>query len=74
MKASDMKKLAIINDECFSTGDKEDTYGLLDKGCIDIYENYVESTNSKYKREFYFVKLNNEIVGVTVSVYGDGIY
>lgn len=73
VKASDMKKFAIINDECFSTGDKEDPYGSLDKGYIDIYENYVESANSKYKREFYFVKLKDEIVGVTVSVYGDGI-
>lgn len=73
VKASDMKKFAIINDECVSTGDKEDPYGSLDKGYIDIYENYVESANSKYKREFYFVKLKDEIVGVTVSVYGDGI-
>lgn len=73
VKANDMKKFAIINDECFSTGDKEDPYGSLDKGYIDIYENYKESANSKYKREIYFVKLHDEIVGVTVSVYGDGI-
>ncbi len=73
VKTNDMKKVAIINDECFSTGDEEDPYGSLDKGYIDIYENYKETADSKYKREFYFVKVNGEIVGVTVSVYGDGI-
>ena len=73
IKAHDMKKFAINNDECFSTGDKDDPYGSLDKGYIDIYQNYVEDNNSKYIREFYFVKANDKIVGVTVSVYGDGI-
>ena len=73
VKANNMKEFAKINDECFSTGDKDDPYGSLDKGYIDIYENYIEDNNSKYKRDFYFVKANNEIVGVTVSVYGDGI-
>lgn len=73
VKANDMKKFAIINDECFSTGDKEDPYGSSDKGYIDIYENYDETANSKYNREFYFVKVDEKIVGVTVSVYGDGI-
>ena len=68
-----MKKFAIINDECFSTGDSDDPYGSLDKGYIDIYENYIEDDNSKYKRDFYFVKISDKIVGVTVSVYGDGI-
>ena len=73
VKTYDMKKFAIINDECFSTGDKEDPYGSSDKGYIDIYENYKENANSKYSREFYFVKVDEKIVGVTVSVYGDGI-
>ncbi len=73
VKSGDMKNFAIITDECFSTGDKEDPYGSLDKGYIDIYENYEENRNSKYNREFYFVKVNKKIVGVTVSVYGDGI-
>lgn len=73
VKTSDMKKVAKVNDECFSTGDRDDPYGSINKGYIDIYENYIESVDSKYKREFYFVKHNNEIIGVTVSVYGDGI-
>ena len=73
VKTHDMKEFAIINDECFSTGDKDDPYGSLDKGYMDIYGKYVESDNLKYKREFYFIKANNKIVGVTVSVYGDGI-
>ena len=73
VKTNDMKKFAIINDECFSTGDKEDPYGSSDKGYIDIYENYEKTANSKYNRDFYFVKVDEKIVGVTVSVYGDGI-
>ena len=73
VKTNDMKKFAIINDECFNTGDKEDPYGSSDKGYIDIYENNKENANSKYNKEFYFVKVDKKIVGVTVSVYGDGI-
>lgn len=72
-KADDMKNFAMATYECFNTGDKEDPYSLLDNGYIDIYQNYKESEDTKYKKEFYYVKIDNEIVGVTVSVYGDGI-
>ena len=72
-KTNNMKEFAIITNECFSTGDKEDPYGSLDSGYIDVYENYVKNANPKYTEEFYFVKLDNEIVGVTVSAFGEGI-
>lgn len=73
-KTTDMKKLAKINYESFNTGDELDPYGDFDSGYLKMYENYVSSQNSKYDREFYFIKVNDNIVGCTMSVFDDQIF
>lgn len=72
-KTTNMEKFAVINTECFCTGDKEDPYGALETGFIDVYKNYKEKENSKYKIDFFYIKLNESIIGSTVSIYGEGI-
>ena len=71
-RTKDMGKFAKLNDECFSTDDIDDPYGSLNSGYINAYKSYLEEEN-KYKKEFYFIKLDNELIGVTVSVYGKDI-
>ena len=71
-KAKDMNKFALLNDECFSSDDENDPYGSLDNGYVNAYKSYIAGKN-KYEKEFYFVKSNNDYVGVTVSVYGKDI-
>ncbi|MGN1298426.1 MAG: GNAT family N-acetyltransferase [Candidatus Scatovivens sp.] len=73
-KTNDMKKLAEITYKAFSTGDESDPYGDFDKGYLDLYRNYNKENKSKYTREFYFVKVNSEIIGCTVNVYDDEIF
>ena len=72
-KTDDMKNVGIISNDSFKSDDKEDPYGSFDEGYLNIYQGYTEKPNSIYKREFYYIKLEEKIVGVTVSVYGDGI-
>jgi len=73
-KTDDMKKIAQINYEAFSTDNPDDPYGNLDSSYLEVYKNYIEDKNSKYKRDFYFIKLDNQIVGCTVGVYDEEIY
>ncbi len=72
-KTNDMKNVGIISNESFKSDDKKDPYGEFDEGYLDIYQDYIENTNSNYLREFYYIKLDEKIVGVTVLVFGDGI-
>lgn len=73
-KTNDMKKLAEITYKSFCTRDESDPYGDFDSGYLKLYENYDNKTETIYTREFYFIKVNNEIVGCTVSVFDDEIF
>ena len=72
-KSTDMKKLAEITLKAFNTGDSQDPYSL-DEGYLKIYENYKGTNGTKYNRDFYFIKANEKIVGVTTAVYDKRIY
>ncbi len=72
-KTTNMKMLAEINQKSFNTNDIEDPYRSIDSGYNQIYENYKGTTN-KYKRDFYFIKVDEKIVGITMGVYDDRIY
>lgn len=68
----DMKEYANTLVECYQSGDKDDPYGNLDDG-------YKQSFNYKKKydeveNEFYFIKVNDKIIGTTESVYDDKLY
>ena len=73
-ETNDMKKLSKITYKSFYTGDKSDPYGNFDSGYLKLYENYDKNSEILYTREFYFIKVNNEIVGCTVSVFDDEIF
>lgn len=73
-ETNDMEKFAEITYKAFNTGDSDDPYGDFDKGYIDLYKNYNKEQEQKYKKDFYFIKANDEIVGCTVGVYDKNIY
>lgn len=73
-KTEHMEKLAEVTYKAFCTGDEADPYGDFDEGYLDLYKNYDKENESKYTREFYFIKVDEEIVGVTVSVFDDEIF
>lgn len=73
-KTTNMKLLAQINEKAFKTGDPLDPYGDIDNGYLKIFENYKGTADSKYSRDFYFIKVDEKIVGVITAVYDDIIY
>lgn len=73
---TDMEKYASILMQSYQSGDKDDPYGDLDDGYRQSYMNYKKMYND-IKIEFYFIKINEEIIGTTHSVYNNelcGIY
>lgn len=70
---TDMQKYAENVMQSYQTEDEDDPYGDLDDGYRQGYMNYKEIYND-IKTEFYFVKLNGEIIGTTQSVYNDNLY
>lgn len=73
-KTTDMKLYGEEMIKSYQTGEKDDPYGELDSSYKEIYENYKPMPNKEYIDEFYFIKINDEIVGVTSSVSNDEIY
>lgn len=69
----DMKKYADTVMQSYQSGDEDDPYGDLDDGYRQGYMNYKEM-HSDIKTEFYFIKVKDEIVGTTQSVYNDELY
>ncbi len=59
--------------KAYQTGDADDPYGDLDSIYKEVYANH-KKINNEYTEEFFFAKVNNEIVGVTSSVYDSEIY
>lgn len=72
-KTTDMKLYSEEMIKAYQTGDEEDPYGDLDSVYKEIYKNYKKQEN-EYTDEFYFAKVNNEIVGITSGVYDNEIY
>lgn len=70
---TDMEKYANIVMSCYQSGDEDDPYGDLDDGYRQGYMNYKEIHND-IKTEFYFIKVNDEIIGTTQSVYDSKLY
>ena len=68
-----MEKYANIVMSCYQSGDEDDPYGDLDDGYRQGYMNYKEIHND-IKTEFYFIKVNDEIIGTTQSVYSSVLY
>ena len=72
-KTTDMKLYSEEMIKAYQTGDKDDPYGDLDSIYKEVYESYKKVEN-EYTDEFFFVKVNDEIVGITSGVYDDEIY
>lgn len=70
---TDMEKYADYVMQGYQSGDDDDPYGDLDDGYRQGYMNYEEIHND-IKTEFYLIKVNNEIVGTTQSVYNNELY
>ena len=71
--ATDMKEYADCVMSCYQTDDEDDPYGDLDEGYRKGYMNYKKIYND-IKCEFYYIKVDNKIVGTTQSVYNNKIY
>lgn len=72
-QTTDMKLYAEEMTKAYQTDDKDDPYGDLDSVYKEVYANYKKLEN-EYINEFYLVKVNNEIVGITQAVYDNEIY
>ena len=70
---TDMEKYADIVMQSYQSGDADDPYGDLDDGYRQSYIDY-KQIHTDIKTEFYFIKLNEEIIGTTQSVYNDKMY
>lgn len=69
---SDYKKFAEELAKSFK-GDENDPYGELETGYTEILKNYKNNEN-RFIKEFYFIKNQDSIVGVTAAVYDDKFY
>lgn len=72
-KTTDMKLYSEEMIKAYQTGDKDDPYGDSDSVYKEVYENY-KNVESEYTDEFYFAKVNDEIVAITSGVYDNEIY
>lgn len=70
---TDMKEYADYVMSFYKTDDEDDPYGDLDEGYRQGYMNYKKIYND-IKCEFYYIKVDNKIVGTTQSVYNNEIY
>lgn len=71
--ATDMDLYANTVMTSYQSGETDDPYGNLDDGYRQGYINYTPRYND-IKNEFYFIKINDEIIGTTQSVYTDKLY
>ena len=72
-ETTDMKQYADVVMQCYQSGDEDDPYGDLDDGYRQGYMNYKQIYND-IKVKFYYIKMNDEIVGTTQGVYNDNLY
>ena len=71
--ATDMKQYADCVMSCYQTDNEDDPYGDLDEGYRQGYINY-KKMYSDIENEFYYIKVDDEIVGTTQSLYNHKIY
>ena len=71
--AKDMEEYANYLMSSYQTDDENDPYGDLDEGYRQGYMNY-KKIYSDIENEFYYIKVNGEIVGTTQSIYNHKIY
>lgn len=71
--ATDMKKYADYVMESYQTDDEDDPYGDLDDGYRQGYVNYKNIYND-ISNEFYYIKVDDKIVGTTQSAYNNKVY
>ncbi|MBO5004318.1 MAG: GNAT family N-acetyltransferase [Clostridia bacterium] len=71
--ATDMKEYANCVMGCYQTDDEDDPYGDLDEEYRQGYMNY-KDLYSDIKNEFYYIKVDDEVVGTTQSVYNNKVY
>ncbi len=72
-KANDMSLFGIINDRAFCTGKDYDPYAEIDTLYMDVYKKY-KPINKDYIQEFYFIKYENKVIGVTRVLYNEEIF
>lgn len=72
-KTNDMKLYSEEMIKAYQTRDKDDPYGDLDSIYKEVYEDYKKQEN-QYTNEFYFAKVNDEIVGITSGVHDNEVY
>lgn len=72
-KTTNMKLYSEEMIKAYQTGDEDDPYGDLDSVYKEVYESYKKLEN-EYTNEFYFAKIDDEIVGITSAVYDNEIY
>lgn len=72
-KANDMDLFGKTMYRAFSSGKEEDPYGELDCLYMEVYKKY-EPINKDYTQEFYFIKCEDKIVGVTNVLYNEEIF
>lgn len=70
---TDMEAYADAVMKSYQSGEKDDPYGNLDDGYRQGYINY-KPLYDDFKNEFYFIKVNDEIIGTTQSVYNNNLY
>lgn len=71
--ATDMKEYANVVMSCYQTDDEDDPYGDLDEGYRQGYMNY-KKIYDDIESEFYYIKVDNKIIGTTQSVYNNELY
>lgn len=72
----DMNEFADYVISCYKTDEEDDPYGELDEGYSLCYKNY-KQVYDDIESEFYYIKVDDKIVGTTQSVYNNkicGIY
>ena len=57
----------------YQTGEEDDPYGNLDSAYRDAFIDFKDKSND-VKTDFYLVKLNDEIIGVSQGVYNNEFY
>ena len=72
-KTTDMKLYSEEMINAYQTGDEDDPYGDLDSIYKEVYANHKKIENA-YTEEFFYAKVNDQIVGVTSSIYDNEIY
>ncbi len=80
-KANDMDLFGKTMYRAFCSGKGEDPYGELDSLYMEVYKRYMP-INKNYAQEFYFIKYEDKIIGVTnvlsdteiLGIYGLAIF